>query len=245
MNRTKLPVVLIHGYAFDYRLWDPVSLALDGRESIRLSLPGFVTPAPKTAYTIESLASEFWGYLDSRGVGDIILIGHSMGGYTAIEMVSQQMSRVKGLGLIHSHVFADTPEKKEKRLKTLEEIEKSGQAAFVDGLMRSLFADEIANSEILNALLVRASNYEKAAWYFGTKAMAERKDHGHTLASYENPVLFVLGDKDKSVPLELGYKQASLPSKSELLVCKNVGHLSIYEDTSAVLNGMIRFLDSL
>lgn len=245
MKKKEIPIVLIHGYAFDFRLWDAVSLVLEGREHSRLSLPGFLSPVPLESYSLESLAKSFWKSLDSLGYDDVILVGHSMGGYVAMEMIAARPDKVKGLALIHSHVFADSEEKRAKRFETLEEIKKSGPDSFVTGMISSLTGDKILNKDIIDALLLRAKNYETDTWYYGTKAMAERRDHSMTLKNFNEPVLFIMGAKDAAVPVELAYKQGALPIQGELIIYPEVGHLSMFENASLLMKDLFKFLQRL
>ncbi len=103
--------VLIHGFAFDMRTWDPLELAFEGHRRMPLSLPGFGSAVPTKPYSIRELANDFWQQLDDAGISSVHLLGHSMGGYVCLEMLALQPSRVLSLALLHSHVFADTEEK--------------------------------------------------------------------------------------------------------------------------------------
>ena len=56
MASTSRTIVLIHGYGFVSRIWNPVETAFDGFNVIRLSLPGFGEDVISGQYTIELLA---------------------------------------------------------------------------------------------------------------------------------------------------------------------------------------------
>src|SRR4029078_1049488 len=101
----------------------PVESAFDGHKVIRLSLPGFGDEDLQGPYTIEKLAQHYWDLLNADGETLVHLVGHSMGGYVCMEMVAQHPNRVASLCLLHSHVFADSDEKKKARSVVLEEIQ--------------------------------------------------------------------------------------------------------------------------
>jgi pimeloyl-ACP methyl ester carboxylesterase len=233
--------VLIHGYGFDSRIWNPVELAFNGHHVISLSLPGFGENTLEGAYTIEQLAKHFWSDIDKRIAPEVHLVGHSMGGYVCLEMAAQLPSRIKSLALIHSHVFADTDEKKSARTSTMEDIKKNGRSGLVHKMIPSLFGDGGGSKEIIDALIQRGMAYDDDAWYRGTQAIRDRKDHARTLEELKVPVLMIMGNKDVAVPPELAYKQAPLAEKTILHVYPDAGHLAMYENTAQMIGDLIRF----
>ena len=127
MDSTAQATVLIHGYGFDPRIWQPVELAFEGHKTIYLSLPGFGKEPVTAGYTIEELAINYWKYLDGLNINQVNLVGHSMGGYVCLEMLAKQSSRVSSFALIHSHVYADSEEKKSSRSGVMLDIKTNGR----------------------------------------------------------------------------------------------------------------------
>ena len=238
---TPSTIALIHGYGFDQRVWSPVELAFDGFHVIHLSLPGFGNTQLIGAYTIEALASHFWAELDARGESNVHLVGHSMGGYVCMEMLAQQSSRVESLCLVHSHVYADSDEKKKNRAAVLDEIKSSGRDGFARRMIGSLVFDGKAHDLIIQQLITRGLEYDDDAWYYGTQAIRDRNDHSETLRRYDRPCLMLMGDADPVVPLPLVYQQAALASIIQLKVYPNVGHLGMYENTLTMIEDLISF----
>ena len=224
-------IVLIHGYGFDSRIWLPVELAFEGYRVVHLTLPGFGDAPPQEPYSIESLAKHFWSLLDPAGSGVVHLVGHSMGGYVCLEMAAQQPSRVSSLLLVHSHVFADSPEKKIQRSATVEDIRANGREAFVRKMIPSLFADSINSPEIINALISRGLSHDDNTWVYGTQAIRDRRDQSETLRHLKVPVLMISGEKDAAVPVEFFYKQAPLAENNRLIIYPDTGHMAMYENT--------------
>jgi pimeloyl-ACP methyl ester carboxylesterase len=237
-------IVLIHGYAFDYRIWYPVELAFEGYHTQYLSLPGFGEDAVEEPYTIEQLAQRFWAEIDHKISPKVHLVGHSMGGYVCLEMVAQHPERVASLALIHSHVFADSAEKKVARDATVEDIQTNGRAGFVSKMISSLVADSGREKEIVDKLILRGVKYDDRAWIYGTMAIRDRKDHSETLKNIRFPVLMIMGEKDKAVPPELAYSQAHLAEQTTFHMYPEVGHLSMYENTAQMINDLVVFYTS-
>jgi pimeloyl-ACP methyl ester carboxylesterase len=244
MTASASPVILIHGYGFDARIWDPVELAFDGFPVVRLSLPGFGLRHFETGYTIPVLAEYYWSQLQHQFHTPLHLVGHSMGGYVAMEMCAQHPELVNGLCLVHSHVFADTPEKKDARSAVLDEIRHQGRQEFVRRMISGLFGDRMDYTSLRDILISRGLDYADDAWYFGTDAMRNRRDHSGTLTGLTIPVLMLMGADDKAVPAELGYKQAALTQSVELVMYEGVGHLGMYENTAAMIRDLRMFLSA-
>jgi pimeloyl-ACP methyl ester carboxylesterase len=236
-----LPTVLIHGFAFDHRLWYPVELAFEGHHVVYLSLPGFGMEREIKEYSIESLAAKYWDHLEEVLGQPVHLVGHSMGGYVAAEMLAQKPDRVVSLALVHSHVFADAPEKKQGRLNAMKDIMDNGKEAFVKKLIPGLLADSTGSREIIDQLLKRGMQYDDSAWYHGLQAMAGRADHTETLKNCKVPVLLLMGENDSSVPVENAYRQSGFAERTTLHVYKDCGHLGMYEKTPEMVRDLVRF----
>jgi pimeloyl-ACP methyl ester carboxylesterase len=236
-------IILIHGYGFDDRIWNPVEIAFEGHRVIRLRLPGFDAASAVKEYTIEFLAKNYWQSLIAHDIQQVHLIGHSMGGYVTMEMIAQEPDRVESLCLLHSHVFADSEEKKKGRTGVLEEIRASGKNAFVERMILSMAFDKKTMKPVLDKLIQRGLLYSDDAWYFGTQAIRDRRDHANTLQQFTKPVMMMMGEADVAVPIELAYKQAPLAANNRLVTYPGVGHLSMYENSPAVIRDLISFYE--
>jgi pimeloyl-ACP methyl ester carboxylesterase len=122
-------------------VWYPLELAFEGHHVIYLTLL-FGMELVTAPYTITELAAKYWRHLDEINVQQINLVGHSMGGYVCMEMLAQQPSRVSSLALVHSHVYADTPEKKLAR-SSIAKHKSNGREEFINKFIPSLFANAI------------------------------------------------------------------------------------------------------
>ena len=237
-------IILIHGYGFDDRIWNPVEIAFDGFRVIRLRLPGFDPNGAVQEYTIEFLARNYWQSLTAHDIHNVHLVGHSMGGYVVMEMAAQESQRVASLCLVHSHVFADNEEKKKARTAVLDEIRSAGKDGFVERMINSMAFDKETMKPILEKLVQRGLLYSDDAWYYGTQAIRDRRDHAETLRQFQNPVMMIMGEEDKAVPVELAYKQAPLASNNRLVIYPGVGHLSMYENPTSLIRDLISFYAS-
>jgi len=234
-------IVLIHGYGFDHRIWYPVELAFESFRVVYLSLPGFGTDDPDSSYSIASLAKKYWSEIDPIKSPVVHLAGHSMGGYVCMEMAAQQPSRVASLGLIHSHVFEDSAEKKMQRTAIIDHIINYGHDAVVRKMIPSLFAEGTNAPEIIDALVLRGLAYGANAWAYGAQAMRDRRDYSDVLKALDVPVLMIGGEKDNAVPKEWIIKQASFPAHARLHLYPGVGHMAMYENCARMICDLADF----
>lgn len=89
------PVLLLHGSLSSRRAWRPVLEALAARRTvIAPDFPGFGdTPARTGVATAAAWAHVAAELLDERGVERVAVAGHSMGGWTALELA--KLGRVR------------------------------------------------------------------------------------------------------------------------------------------------------
>jgi pimeloyl-ACP methyl ester carboxylesterase len=82
--------VLIHGIGVSSRYFRPLAAELARTATVHtIDLPGHgVVPKPKHALSVPQYAEAVWAALAERGVGQPVLVGHSMGAQIAVEMAS-------------------------------------------------------------------------------------------------------------------------------------------------------------
>ncbi|HCP81534.1 MAG TPA: alpha/beta hydrolase [Octadecabacter sp.] len=93
-------LVFVHGLMGGSRQWQQQLDALSGFDIVALDLPGFGGNAQIDALTsISEFADWALGEMNTRGVQRFNLVGHSMGGMVAQEMVARDPERVDRLVL--------------------------------------------------------------------------------------------------------------------------------------------------
>ncbi len=97
-------VVLTHGFTMDHRVFDAQVPALTSRyRVVRWDVPGHGLSRPMLApFTIQQVAGDLLGLLDSLDIERAVFVGHSMGGLVAQEIEFQHPKRVRALAMISS-----------------------------------------------------------------------------------------------------------------------------------------------
>ncbi|MBK7935812.1 MAG: alpha/beta fold hydrolase [Lewinellaceae bacterium] len=226
-----LPLVLLHGFCEDASLWDGLLPGLRDVPLLRIDLPGFggsdLLPAPG----MDGYADAVCAVLNDLSIGRCVLVGHSMGGYVALEFVEKYPDRLAGFGLIHSHPWADTSERIENRRRGIDMLRSGKRDLYVTQLFPGLFAEAFAkaNPEIINLLIEQGKRQPAEGIIAALESMIDRKEHLETVRNAGCPVLFLLGAEDPIIPSGWALQAALLPAVADVHVLPGVGHMGILE----------------
>jgi len=240
-----LPIIFLHGYCETSFIWKDFKNYLARRNRvITIDLPGFgKSSRVNYAFSLKDIAAEIKQLLDEKKVSAAVMIGHSLGGYIALAYAKQFPFALKGLGLFHSNIFADPPEKKENRTKLIEFIKSNGVKPFIKTFMPSLFYEK--NRRNFDELIEELSNYaektspETVMEY--ARAMRDRESSVDFIKRFRKPVMFIIGENDQSLPLKKSLEQAVMPANSHVLRLKEVGHMGMFENTQDSLKFVQKF----
>jgi pimeloyl-ACP methyl ester carboxylesterase len=233
------PLVLIHGYPLDHRIWDGIVPLLEDKFDLILpDLRGFgESTTVDTPYTMDDYASDIAGLLDQLDVKKTAIAGHSMGGYVTLAFARLFPDRVTGLGLIASQTLADTPDRKEGRYKSAAEVAEKGVGGVADAMSTKLTADPG-----LQAFAHKVIEQQSSAACVGAlKAMAERQDSTHLLNSMQHSVVVVHGDADELIPVERGREVKAAVAHTHFAELKGVGHLPMLEAKEETAKALANF----
>lgn len=238
-------ILILHGFCGSSRYWEEVLplLAAYGRV-IAPDLRGHgQSSAGEGAYSMESLADDVADLMDALGVTKAHLIGHSLGGYTALAFAERHHGRLLSLGLAHSTSYPDTEAAQANRLKAVETIRTQGVAAFVEGLVPKLFSPEHRDKE--NAQLRKAIEigYETSAdGAVGCAlGMKERPDRVEMLKDGNLPILLLAGEFDEVIPPEKRFPVTG--DRVTAVTLPGVGHMGMMESPENFAYAIGAFLE--
>ena len=235
-------VLLLHGFTESHRCWLTAMEALARHFRVLApDLPGSGGSSLMAGGSADlgTTASLLCDWLSDLQIEKCVVVGHSMGGYVALEMLATAPERLLGIGLFHSHPFGDDESKKLNRDRTIELIEKRGSKDFLHGFIPNLFAPE--NRERLagtiDLLEQQAAEQSVTAYVAQTRAMRDRLPRLELLQTHHLPKLVVLGRHDPILPVSNGLAFAVQLNNCQLEVLETAGHMGMYEspDTTALL----------
>jgi pimeloyl-ACP methyl ester carboxylesterase len=236
-------VLLLHGFPMTSGIWNKFSAALSASfRIITIDLPGFGNSTlPSLPITLDAVADIILKSIDGHGIVEVIPIGHSLGGYIVLSMVSKRPDLFPGFGLFHSTAMPDSREKKASRNKVIEFIRKNGAEAFTTNFITPLFA----NSHHPDVPFVREMNIRTNASTLiaYAEAMRDRPGHMTLISQYKRPILFITGVKDPGIPVQDIREQASIARQPELHVLEDQSHMGLIEDvatTSSIVYDFVK-----
>ena len=226
-------IVLLHGFCEDSCIWDDFKLDLLEKKYrvVCIDFPGFGGAEVVESLSIEYMADVVHAVVSELNIKEFVLVGHSMGGYVSLAFAKKYPDLLKGLGLFHSHPFADSKEKKKNRSRGIDFINEYGHELYVKQLFPTLFPEgyEKTNRFLIDKLTHKASGYSAEAIIEAQNAMANRKDESQVLREIQVPVLFIIGEKDGLVGIDQSLKQTPLPEVAVVHVLEKVGHMGMFE----------------
>lgn len=163
------------------------------------------------------------------------LVGLSMGGYVAQEIVRQDPSRIMALALFNTSARPDTPDTAARR-HALITLAKSGKFRGVTPrlLPNLVHPDHLHNATITETVLKMAERTGRDAFIRQQTAILNRPDSRPDLPAFHAPTLVVTGRQDALTPLDHAQEMAALLPSATLTVVEDCGHLSPLEQPQAV-----------
>ncbi|PZR52031.1 alpha/beta hydrolase [Xylanimonas oleitrophica] len=237
-----VPLVLLHAFPVDHRVWGPLAERLPARlRAVAVDLPGqghsdLGGLAPDLGLAAEAVHRS----LRAQGIASAVVVGMSMGGYVALALAERHPGFVAGLGLVDSKSTADTPEARANRLRVAHDLESSQTVDPVLGMPAVLLGEtSLAQRRGLLPVLegwVRGQSPAALAW--AQRAMADRPDRTAVLERFDGPVAVVVGAEDTVTPLAEAEHMAHAAADGALTVVPGAGHLSALEDPATVAGSL-------
>ena len=236
----KKTLVLLHGFGADSSTWNDYATVLEKEYTV--ILPEYATLSHLK--TIEDYADFVHELLLEKGVEKCAIVGHSMGGYIALAFAEKYPQMLSGLGLFHSTSFADSEEKKQARNKIIETIKKSGSEVFIRASTPTLYAEEFVKLHpfIIAKHIEHASQFPPEALIAGMEAIRDRPDRRAVLKALRIPIMFIIGEKDKSISPADSKSQIMMPKFFSSSILDEVAHMGMVEERDHCLAFLERFL---
>lgn len=243
-NGSGNPVILLHGFCESKEMWEFFQKNLSSSYRVLCpDLPGFgESPVLADKVTIRSVSEALSRWISDMNLVNPVVIGHSLGGYIALELISKLGERVKGIGLFHSTALVDNEEKVGVRNKTVTFLRKFGTEPFVNSFLPLLFPEKRQEEvkEIINMLLLRARTIAPETVIAYTEAMRDRQDQMYVLETFRGNKFFIAGEFDMAVPLENSRKHSNIVT--HYLELKETGHMGMFEKPNETLVYVDQFL---
>jgi 3-oxoadipate enol-lactonase len=243
-----LPVIFLHAFPLNRRMWEGELMALLGEGRYRLvalDWRGFgESEITNGISSMELFAGDVAGLMDALGIQNAILCGLSMGGYAAFAFLRKYPQRVAGLILADTRPGADTPEAQANRENVAQIAETQGTGAIADLQVPRLISEYTRqyHPEVearVRQLIDEATPQGVAA---ASRGMAQRADSTELLGGITCPTLVIVGKQDALIPPAVTQDYASRIPGVQFAVIPQAGHLSSLEQPEAFLQAIGGFL---
>lgn len=193
-----------------------------------------------SADTMEALAREA---LKQAPAGPLAIVGHSMGGYVALEIMRRAPERVARLALLNSHARADTAEASENRRRLMALADKDFPGVIATLLPKLMTEEHLRDSLLAGTVSEMALAVGKEAFIRQERAIIGRADSRPHLGKIACKTLVVAAREDALMPLSLLEELASGIRGAELTIIEASGHLASLEQPEAVTAALKHWLE--
>ena len=262
------PVVLVHGFPVDHRMWDKCAeelrkaAAKQGVKQFAIwepDMPGAGEgPIPSDEdsggkdadgafpYGLDRMADAYVDLLHEADYDKAIWVGLSMGGYLILDIQRLHPEAVAALALCDTKADADSAQMRVKRVAIAEECETTGTHEPVMGFAVPSDVDStVKRSEAYCRQFETWINEQPAAGIAWRERMAAgRPDLNDVLPEIDVPVAVVCGDKDPSSPPAVMGPVADAMAKADvsMTVVDDCGHFSAYEHPDQVAAALLELV---
>ena len=226
-------VLMLHGIGGGHLAFAPQveTLANAGYRAVAWDMPGYGHSAPIEPYTFKGLAQSCIALIEALKCDDVILLGHSMGGMVAQEVVARRPDLVKRLVLCGTSPSFGKPDGDWQRAFIAERTAPLDAGQTMAQLAETLVPQMIGSGSLPEGVrlathcmgMVPPSTYRRALECLVTF------DRRANLANITVPTLLVAGEQDRNAPPAVMKKMADAIPYSSFLSMKGIGHLQNLE----------------
>jgi pimeloyl-ACP methyl ester carboxylesterase len=245
-------VVFIHGVLNDHSVWILQSryLAHHGWNVLAIDLPGHARSGGEAPGSVEEAADAVGQLLDSAGIQQAALVGHSWGSLIALEAAARLQQRISHLVLVGTAfpmkvspaLLENSIKDPMQAIKMINVFSRATLAPPPSGLGPGTWV--YGTSMALNRRVL-ASNSKVNVFHRGFKACDQYANGLQAMSAVTCPVLFVLGQQDQMTSPKAAtalIDQARASGKDCRIVMVPMGHHQMYESPDETLQALKNFL---
>lgn len=249
-NGAGLPILLIHGFPLNRKMWRPQVEALTqaGYRVIIPDLPGFGESPPLSGtVSMAAYADAVIGLLDRLGIEKAVIGGMSMGGYVLLNLVERYPQRLLAALYLVTRAAADDAAGKVRRGDLAGAVRGGDRAVVPDTFEKLLFASGTPkmHPELVAEVRQWMDTASPEGVAGGLLAMRDRRDYLHLLPTFHAPALVIGATEDVAVPPVHAETLAAGLADAELHIIPAAGHMVNLEQPAAFNRILLGFLDKL
>ena len=232
----KLPIVFLHGIFGKPGNWDECAHYLAPRWRVLVPrLPLFDLPAAQV--TVEGIGATVRDWLETEGIGRVIIGGNSLGGHIALHLAFREPASVAALVLTGSSGLFERGFERVPRRPSREWLTARIHEVFYNGR----HVTETMVDEVTAVIKNRASALQLLRIAKSTKQHSFREE----LHRIRCPVLLVWGANDQITPPAVAREFQNLLPQAELQFIDRCGHVPMIEHPQRFCILLEQFLERI
>lgn len=243
-------ILMLHGIGGGHRAFAPQveTFATSGYRAVAWDMPGYGNSPPIEPYTFKGLAQSCISLIEAlmkpRGGGTVILLGHSMGGMVAQEVVARRPELVSHLVLCGTSPSFGKPDggwqksfiaERTAPLDAGQDMAQLAQVLVPQMIGPGAMPEGVQLAQSVMAG-VNASTYRRALEAIVTF------DRKASLGAIHVPTLLVAGEYDRNAPPAVMKRMGEHIAGSDFVELPNVGHLMNMEAPDEFDAAVLNFL---
>ncbi len=235
-----LPLLFIHGFPLSRQAWSRQVEAFKPQyRVIALDLRGFGrSSATLGPVSMRQYADDILTLLQQLGLGPVILVGHSMGGYIALAFAKAYPKLLRGLVLVSTRAGADSPEVAERRRATADAVRLQGASVVVNAMLPTMLAESNVDEGMAGSVRSFMASAGAEGIISALLGMAERPDATEWLGEIRVATLVIAGADDQVIPIRESEVLVQTLPDAQLKIIPKAGHLVAFEQSSAFNEAM-------
>ena len=253
-SRGERPIVFVHGISGNWQNWlENLPRFAQERRVLALDLPGFgASEDPAEDATMPSYGRSLEAFCDQLGLGEVDLVGNSMGGFITAETAIQFPDRVQRLVLVSSAGITTSDLRQEPVLAAGRALAMGGTRSAAE-IRMAVTRPRLRHA--IFSILVRHPTRIPADILFEVSRGAGRDafvpvlraildyDFRERLPEIRCPTLIVWGAKDAIIPKDDAYEYERLiPGTQPVVMLEDTGHVPMVERPRTFNARVLEFL---
>lgn len=216
------PIVILHGLMGGLSNFEGVTefFPEKGYKVIIPELPIYDLPLKQT--TVKSFSEFLLGFLDFKGLSEVILLGNSLGGHIGLVFSKNYPERVKALVLTGSSGLYEN--------SMGESYPKKGDYNYIKTKSEDVFYDpKVATKEIVDEVFETVNDRNKLIKTLAIAKSAIRHNMASDLPKMNTPTCLIWGKNDQVTPPEVADEFKELLPDATLFWIDKCGHAPMME----------------
>jgi pimeloyl-ACP methyl ester carboxylesterase len=236
-NKTRPPVILIHGAGGSQLSWPPQIRRLHGQRVLTVDLPGHGKSEGAGRQEISEYALDIIAFMKALKLRGAVIVGHSMGSAIVLNLAVQHPEQVLGLGLLGSGA-------KLRVAPTILDLTANADtfSNAVEFVINHSFS-EGADSR-LKELSIKQMLETRAPVLHGDFLACDAFNMLDELPRVQTRTLILCGEKDVMTPPKFSEALRDSIPGAQLEIVPGAGHMLMLEQPDAVAKSLEQFLNT-